>query len=375
MRKILLGFIFFIAMVSLAGCREREGDAGNYNGTENGYDEQPSIEVHRFDEYGWGMDTRGDIAIFHIGQNTPEIEAHYRAIAREAFEIFETFDLIFDRFNPESDIGRINASRGEWVEVSHHTISIIESALEFREMSNGFFDITIGAVANLWQFADVVEGEGFIPAQRLIDNALETVGSNIYMEGNRVRLGHPDAMLDLGGIAKGYAADYIAAFLVSRGVESAIVNLMGDIAFVGTHPTNSFWGVSLSAPFEPMGTYRYAVGTNAGSVVSSGVYARAFIYNDRLYHHILDVNTGFPSDLSWGSGNVDVWSVSIVSSSAMMGEFLTTAVFTMDDDSLVELLGVLDGVAIVVQLSNGQAEGFIFDDEGRYIIELFTHDY
>jgi thiamine biosynthesis lipoprotein len=319
-KRLLLGFLIIIMAGALTACGQ---------------------ELQRVDESSWGMDTLITISVFYMGREGGADARRNRAIAREAADIFEEFDALFDRFTEGSDIWRINHAGGEYVEVSHHTIAVLEQALYFRELSGGRFDVTIGAVMDLWDFT----GDGVIPAAADVEIALQSVGSDIIISGNRVRLADPNARIDLGGIAKGYAGDYIGAFLQDRGV-SGIVGLSGDTVFVGSRPDGNPWLVGVRAPFSsPLADSRFAIEVWGGSVVSSGTYARYFFRDGRHYHHILDVDTGFPI-------NTPILGATVVAPNATLGEFLTTAMFVLSFDEAEVLVRDMEGVHIIFQMAD-----------------------
>ena len=112
-----------------------------------------------------------------------------------------------------------------------------------------------------------------------------------------MQLADPEACLELGGIAKGYIADGVLEILANHGVKHAIVNLGGNVAVMGGRPDGTPWQVGLRQPIASHGTPVTAsfavVGLMSGSVVTSGVYERAFTSNGKAYHHIIDPRTGF----------------------------------------------------------------------------------
>jgi len=317
MKKILTGIILLLTLAFFAGC----------------------ASMQRVDAESWSMDTRITISVFYNGRTWGSEARRHQQIADDAAALAYMFDLLFDRFNPESDISRINHARGEYVEVNQHTINILEYALYFREMTGGRFDVTIGAVMDLWDFGFYTEGH--VPARADIERALEGVGTGIYISGNRVRLGHPEARLDLGAIAKGYAADYVADYLRTHDV-AAIVNFWGDIALVGDRPDGELWGVGISNPFSSMVFDDNLFGlfvTGETAVVTSGTTARDFMAGGLHFHHIMDVDTGFPVQTPFAS-------VSVVAENTLWGEMLTSAFYTMHHEDFSEMLDTLENVFI-----------------------------
>lgn len=216
-----------------------------------------------------------------------------------AYEDCMEYERLFSRTIVGSDISRVNAAKGAWVDVDARTGKLVEKALAYCAESRGTFDITIGAVSRLWDLK-----RGIIPQDEALAEAVRHVdwhGVHIEREGSRarVRLDDPAAMIDLGGIAKGWIADALDAMLTQTGIPGYVIDLGGNILVRGDKPDGSPWTVGLPDPacgpgarerMKPVGTIRIA----SGSVVTSGVYERARMCDDVLYHHVLDPKTGMP---------------------------------------------------------------------------------
>jgi len=130
------------------------------------------------------------------------------AILDEVFNIVRDIDLKMGMAGEKSEIQRINAASGSSpLKISADTFAVIKSGVRFSELSQGRFDITVGPLVTLW---GIGTKDARIPDQGEIDEALALIGThNIVLqeEGHKVFLKKPGMKLDLGGIAKGYAAD------------------------------------------------------------------------------------------------------------------------------------------------------------------------
>ena len=238
------------------------------------------------------------------------------------------FEEHLSRTFATSDVGRINAACGAPVEVEPETAEVIRAALGYSRDSGGLFDITIGAVTELWDFS-----EGVVPDPADIEQALPHVGwEGVSVDGTTVTLADPDARIDLGGIAKGFITDDLIARLVGAGVESAFINLGGNVAVLGNKPDGSPWGIGVRDPFDESGQSNYAmVRTSGGSMVTSGLYERQFEANGRRYWHILDPRTGYPVESH-------VVSATVFSERSIDGDGLTKPLFMMDEDQALAFL-------------------------------------
>lgn len=243
--------------------------------------------------------------------------------------IMSNYEEMFSRTIESSDVGRINSAEGKPVEVSDETIYLIETALKFSEMSNGVFDITTAPLSDLW---DVKNNPGIIPEKEDIEKALSHVGyKNIILhEGNKVSLKDPEAAIDLGALAKGYAGDKLKEYIKSKGVKSGIIDLGGNIVTIGTKMDGSNYNIGIQKPFDDRNTVISTVSVKDKSVVSSGSYERYFEKDGKIYHHIFDPFTGYPVDN-------DLTEVTIVSESSLMGDAFSTTCFALGKEKGIEL--------------------------------------
>ena len=235
----------------------------------------------------------------------------------------ERFEQTLSRTIATSDVGRINAAGGDPVEVEPETAELISRALDYCRASDGAFDITIGAVSELWDFH-----EGIAPVPQQIAEALPHVGyENVQVEGSVVTLADPLARLDLGGIAKGFVSDVILDELEAAGATSAYVNLGGNVKVLGAKPDGSPWRVGVRDPEAPAdeGNSVARVSLEGGSVVTSGLYERQFEQDGRRYWHILDPRTGYPVES-------DLVSATIVSERSIDGDGYTKPLFMMGSE-------------------------------------------
>lgn len=233
------------------------------------------------------LDTSCKITIYDdVREGTAE------RIMDDTFQEIHRYEKLLSKTVSGSDIDRINQSGGQWTDVSEETIAVINMANEISEQSGGVFDITIGAVNDLWDF----KGENpKVPDAAAIAEALLSVGyQGITTEAGRVVLENPSAQLDLGGIAKGYIADKAAEFLEKKGVAKAVINLGGNVVVLGEKDADTPWVIGIERPFSDRTELVGTIEAVDATVVTSGIYERNFEADGVLYHHILDPRTGYP---------------------------------------------------------------------------------
>lgn len=256
-------------------------------------------------------------------------------------------------YNPQSEINRINAASGIGeVHVSKETLEVIRKSIEYSVLSNGLFDITIGCLTKLWGIFGKNEK---IPSKLKIDEVLELINYKdivINDKTDSIKLNRKGQMLDLGGIAKGYAADRAIEIYRENGIKSAFINIGGNVLTLGNKPDGSSWNIGIQDPAKPRGQYIGVISVNDKAIVTSGDYVRYFVENGIRYHHILNPLTGYPS-------NSDLTSTTIITQKSIDADGLSTPVFT---------LGLTEGMEQISRIKD--AEGiFITKDKKVFVTE------
>lgn len=258
----------------------------------------------------------------------------------------------------DSELNKLNNyGFDNFIEVSEETRFVIEKSLDYSEISDGHFDITIGPIVELW---GIGSEDARVPKSKEIKDLLPKVNyKDISMEDNKIKLNNEGMIIDLGGIAKGYAADEVVRYLESQGVNEAIVDLGGNIYTLGSKDEETPWTVGIQNPYnESRGDFLGVLNASDQSVVTSGVYERYVEKDDKKYHHIIDPFTGYPVDN-------ELMSVSIISDDSIDGDALSTAVFA---------LGTEKGHKLVDSLENVEAI-FVTKDKKVYLTPNIKDDF
>lgn len=226
----------------------------------------------------------------------------------------ERLDKIFNAYDSASELYKINASGGG--KMSEDMQKAVGKATEYSENTEGSFDITLKTLKDLW---NITAENPKIPENDEILNALEKCGiENVEISNDEITLKN-DVQLDLGGIAKGYAADVLAEGLKSRNVKKFILDLGGNIY---AYSENKPLKIGIQNPYKARGDTLCVLELKDGAVVSSGTYERNFEYKGKVYHHILDPKTGYPAE----SG---ISQVTIVGKNAALCDAYSTAMLVM----------------------------------------------
>lgn len=243
-----------------------------------------------------------------------------------ASERIQSLEHTLSVTDEKSDIWKINNSEGKGADVSDDTLKLINAAKQFGADTAGALDITVYPVLREWGFTT---GEYTIPSEQRIDELLEKVDfAQINVNGSHVTV-PADVCIDLGSLAKGYTSDAVMEELSSRGVESAIISLGGNVQALGSKPDGSMWSVAVVDPFES-GTDMCIVKVSGKAVITSGSYERFFTGDDgKNYWHIIDPADGYPAD----NGIV---SATIISDSGLMCDALSTAMFVEGKQNAID---------------------------------------
>ncbi|MCR3760741.1 FAD:protein FMN transferase [Clostridium felsineum] len=256
----------------------------------------------------------------------------------EAIEALEKIDNTFSAFKDFSEVSNINKSaHSNFVKLSAETFFLIESSIYYSKLTNGNFDPTIKPLVNLWSIGK----ENFkIPNKTEISNVLKLVNYNdliLDKKNSSIMLKNNGQSIDLGGIAKGYAADKIKEVFYKHKIKRGIIDLGGNIVVIGQKAPKQNWNIGVQNPFSTRGEYIGILNLKDKSVVTSGNYERYSVVNGKHYHHIINPKTGYPED-------TDVVSVTVISDKSIDGDGLSTGLYIMGVLNSINLINSLKGI-------------------------------
>ncbi len=278
-----------------------------------------------------------------------------------AMKLCKQYENLLSKSVESSDVYKINHSNGKPVTVSSDTAELLKTALDIAEKSDGAFDPTILPLVELWN----VTNSDKVPEDGDIKSACQRTGyQNIKIEGNTVTAQN-GAQLDLGGIAKGFIADKLKLYLKENGVKSAIVNLGGNTLLLGNKGGEDF-SVGVQKPFGKQDELCAKMLLSDKTAVTSGVYQRYFEQDGRVYHHIIDPKTGYPTDNG-------LYAVTVVTESSSLADGLSTACLVLGVEK-GKALAKAYGAELIFVDSNGQlilTDGLISqNNDGTAVISI-----
>ena len=264
-----------------------------------------------------------------------------KSLLDDCLALCDRYELIFSRTNEKSELYKLNhrkdtsdkdpnadgqttpypvSGTADTWHISEDLASLLSQGLSITRESDGAFDIAIAPLTSLWDFT---AEDPKVPDDAAIQKALPLCSSDgVTIDGQDITLPSDDIQFDVGAIAKGYIADRMKDLLVKKGVKSAIINLGGNVLCIGSKPDGTPFKVGIQKPFADRNETEAVMDITGKSVVSSGIYERCFKQGGKLYHHILNPQTGYPYD----NGLI---SVTIISDQSVDGDALSTTCFAL----------------------------------------------
>jgi thiamine biosynthesis lipoprotein len=224
-------------------------------------------------------------------------EARLRAAVEDASEEARRLDQLLSNYIPASEWSQANReASSKPVRISTELYQLLAACVGYSRESDGAFDITVGPLMKVWGF---YKGSGHLPHRAEVRGAMAHVGyRNIVLDAknNTVRFAKEGVEMDPGGIGKGYAVDKMVAILKEDGVTSALVSASGSSIYgLGAPPNEPGWKIKIRDPKDGSKTAAEVVLRDM-SLSTSGNYEKFFFAEGKLYSHIMDPRTGYPSE-------------------------------------------------------------------------------
>lgn len=305
MKRSLLVVAFLIVLGTVTGCNgyntneDKEVSEDTYNSKMVDIQKQTSSEIY-------AMDTVMNIAYYAADDK----------LMKNLIDKIEELEADFSVSLPTSDIYKLNMQSE--VRVSEDTKELVNKAIGLCKETKGALDITLYPVIAEWGFID---DKYEVPTKDTLSNLLKYVGyKTIDVKQNTIAI-PKGVQIDLGSVAKGYLGDELSSMLEAENIDSAILNLGGNIQTIGKKPDGTLWAVGIQNPTAE--DYVAVVEVDNKAVITSGIYERYFKGEDGNYYcHIIDPATGMPV-------NNELASVTIIGESGVRCDALSTALFVM----------------------------------------------
>lgn len=319
MKKILSIMVMTISFVILASCSK-------------------SLKTYGFSFYEY-MDTF--ISVNFMAYDDKEKD-QYKEDLNDLFSTYHELTNNYEGLSEDTtyleNIYTINQKIGQKLEIDQALYEIIEDAQAIQDLTDGYFDITIGKAVDVWK--DLIESysnAGVIPESEYLAavasvEALDVSENQVILsiENDKyyIETKGSDIKLDLGAYAKGYVVDLAAKYLESQGVNYFSVNAGSSSMYVGLNANEErdYFNVGLTCPTcSQSATYGLVKFVENQSVTTSGNYEQFVLYDNLRYHHIVSPITLMPMQYNH--------SMSLISDDAGLLDALSTALFSMDDET------------------------------------------
>jgi len=299
------------------------------------------------------MDTA--VTLNAYGENSKEA-------VEESFKKLDEINEMASANISTSDVFKINDASGKsYVKVHPEIFKMIKTSLEYSKLSDGAFDITLGPIINLWGIG--TENER-LPSDEEIKGKLPLVGYDkisVNENDSSIMLQKEGMAIDLGGVAKGFAADEVLKIYKKYKIENGLINLgSSSIYAIGKNKEKNDWAVGIKHPRnEDPNEYMGVIKLSNESLSTSGDYERCFIKDNKRYHHIIDPKTGYPADNGVMSDTIVIDGA--LEDNGMLADILTTTVFTLGPDKGLKLINSMSKISCEITTADYKvytSEGF-----------------
>ena len=247
---------------------------------------------------------------------------------------------------PSTQISQVNKNAGSKpVKVDKEVFDLVGRAIKVSQITSGAFDISYASMDKIWKFDGSMKA---MPTEEAIKKSVSKIGyKNIILDTKEqtIFLKNEGMKLGLGGIGQGYIADKVKELLFSKGCNSGIVNVSGDINAWGRQQDGNPWTVGIVNPLNKNKVFA-TFPLEDSAVETSGNYEKYVIFNGIRYSHIIDPRTGYPAQ--------GVVSVSVFAKQTEIADALATGIFVMGVEVGIDLVNQLKGVECIMVDDRGK---------------------
>ncbi len=206
---------------------------------------------------------------------------------------------ILSNWDKDSEISIINkTNKTTAIKISDELNEVFKTAKEINAKSNGFFDLTLDPIIELWGFGYKIKQMQVIPKDNQIKNILSLIGQKSFLEmnfdNNELIKKNKDIKINLSSIGKGYGIDLIGKKLDQLGINNYIINIGGDILTKGYNSKKENWVIGIENPNLKEKLIKEIVNLTNKGLATSGDYKNFFTHDSKRYSHIINPKTGKP---------------------------------------------------------------------------------
>lgn len=280
--------------------------------------------------------------------------------AYQSFKLIDSINLVCSDYDSSAELFKLRyAVVGKPTKVSSILMELLCTARQAYKNSYGSFDITVGPLSLIWRNAR--KSQQF-PNVTAIKEARKSVGFNKVLldsSAQTITFLQPNMQLDMGGIAKGYAADKVLALLQSFGITNALVDAGGDMVVAGKPLHKKGWRVGVNIPGQQEALWKRKLILSNRAVATSGDAYQFMLHNGKKYAHIIDARTGY--------GVTFQRNVTVVAPNATTADWLATACSILTLDQVKILAKKYKSEVLITTLQNGRIDKVGFGKFDSYL--------
>jgi thiamine biosynthesis lipoprotein len=275
-------------------------------------------------------------------------------------------DLSMSLYKPNSLINQFNQSQGG-IHLDPHFSKVVKKSIEISNATGGMFDITVRPLVQAWGFGS--ERILNFPDSLTIQQIMPCIGMrNVSLKGDFLKKSRSCIEIDLNGIAQGYSVDVVANFLLSKRIQSFVVEIGGEVRIHGVKPDGSLFRVGIEGPAdigkqEP--SIKHIVQLSRGAITTSGNYRKYLQQGSKRISHLISPTTGYPLQNS-------MISVTIYAKDAITADGYDNALMAMEPSEALDFIKSHKGLECY--LIYHKADGSVADTLSRGFARLLVND-
>jgi thiamine biosynthesis lipoprotein len=257
---------------------------------------------------------------WHLSYLDPPPDLSPAQVQQGFSELLESINRSMSTYRDDSEISRFNAlSPGIWFITSPEFFHVLTSALDVGQHSQGAYDVTVAPLVNLWGF-----GPGGATSQRPDTSAIAAaralVGQgHLRLDAqNSAVMKHANIAIDFSSLAKGYAVDQLAQWLLDHGIDRFMVEVGGELRLAGLSGRGDPWRIGIEQPDNSGRAVAATIQLTDVGMATSGDYRNYFEVDGQRFSHLIDPRTGYPVAH-------DLVSVTVVHPDCMLADAWATA--------------------------------------------------
>jgi FAD:protein FMN transferase len=273
----------------------------------------------------------------------------------------ERVNKLMSTYDPTSELSVFNKNKTTNPQpLSADTITVMSEALRIGQMSNGYLDITVGPLVNLWGFGPDAKPET-IPSTEQVKAAQAVIGlDKLVIENARARKTHPYVYVDLSTVAKGYGVDQVAGILEQHGLQHYLVEIGGEMRVAGKKADGSDWRIAIEKPVTLTRAVQRIVSIGNNAIATAGDYRNYFEESGIRYSHLIDPKTGYPI-------THNVVSATVVHPSSLVADGLATALVVMGKDKGLAMARREGLEVMIITRENGEFKEYTTPEFDQYL--------